>query len=87
MTRIDRTAELAALNACGVKAMAARNGHGARWAREQGARDLQAAGHAADDAQQLAESMARFSTGFAARADVLQAEFNAGRIDQLDRRL
>ena len=32
----------------------------------------------ADYAQQLADSMARFSTGFAARADALVAAFAAG---------
>lgn len=80
MSTQRRTGTVAALTACCKKVMTARNGHALRWARVQCVRDLQAAGHAATDAQQLAESMTRFSTSFAARADALVAEFNAGAI-------
>ena len=78
MSAPQRRRTVAALTACGTKVLAASNGHGVRWARAQCARDLQAAGHAPGDAQQLADSMARFSTGFAARADALVAAFAAG---------
>ena len=78
MSTPHRTPTVAALKACGLKVMAARNGHGVRWARAQCARDLQVAGHAAADAAALADSMTRFSTGFAARADALVAAYTAG---------
>ena len=76
MTRINRAAELAALKACGVKVLAATNGHHVRWARAGCTTALMNAGHRMDSAEQLAASMARFSVGFADRADVLHTEFN-----------
>ena len=80
MTRIDRTAELAALTACGIKVLAATNGHHVRWARVGCITGLMNAGHRMDSAESLAASMARFSISFADRADALQAEFNEGAI-------
>ena len=76
MTRINRTAELAALKACGIKVLAATNGHHVRWARAGCTTALMNAGHRMDSAEHLAASMARFSVSFADRADALQAEFN-----------
>ena len=77
---INRHAELAALTACAGKVLAARNGHGVRWARAGCATALMNAGHRMDSAESLAASMARFSVSFADRADALQAEFNQGAI-------
>ena len=80
MTRIDRTAELAALTACATKVLVATNGHHVRWARVGCMTALMNAGHRMDSAEQLAASMARFSVGFADRADALHTEFNQGAI-------
>ena len=80
MSRINTTAELAALKTCGAKVLAATNGHHVRWARASCTTALLNAGHRMDSAESLAASMSRFSVSFADRADVLVAELNQGAI-------
>lgn len=77
---INRRAELAALTACGAKVLAARNGHGVRWARAGCTAALLNAGHRMDSAESLAAAMARFSVSFADRADALVTQFKEGAI-------
>ena len=80
MSRIDRTAELAALTTCARKVLAATNGHHVRWARVGCTMALMNAGHRMESAEALAGSMTNFSTKFADRADLMHAEFNRGAI-------
>ena len=73
--RINRQAEVAALHAAAEKHMAARNGHGRRWARAQCVRALVDNGRSEADAEQLAGHMLAFAEAFGKRADALAASF------------
>jgi hypothetical protein len=80
MSRINTTAELAALKDCAAKVMESTNGHHLRWAKAGCIKTLMNAGHGRDSAESLSASMVRFSVSFTDRADVLVAEFNQGAI-------
>ena len=80
MSRINTTAELAALKDCATKVLESTNGHHLRWAKAGCIKALMNAGHSRDGAESLSASMVRFSVSFTDRADVLVAEFNQGAI-------
>lgn len=80
MSRINTTAELAALKDCAGKVMESTNGHHLRWAKAGCIKALTTAGHSRESAESLSVSMVRFSVNFTERADALVAEFNQGAI-------
>lgn len=80
--RVDRPAELAALQACAQAVLVARNGHHIRWARVGCVRGLLAAGLAPAQAEAAASATLAWAQPFSTRSNALVAAFNTARVTQ-----